>query len=95
MRLTALLLGLVCVACGVARIVAPDGTVAECRAFGQAHAVACVHGYAHDSTTAAFVLGDCCDVHGGALSPQTDTMMASIISAIVSAAVTIAAHGGF
>lgn len=81
--------------CATSHVLRPDGTVLDCAAFGQSHAMACAPGSDRGSVSGAFVVGTCCDAHGGAISPQTDTMMTAILSAAVSAAVTIAAHGGF
>jgi len=85
------LLALVLLAsCAVARVRMADGAHCEVIAISQTHARCCAEPGTMTSVGGAFT-GPCAEADGGSMS----TTFASVLAALISAAVTVAAHGGF
>jgi len=76
--------------CAVARVRMADGAHCEVVAISQTHARCCAEPGTMTSVGGAFT-GACAEADGGSMS----TTFATVLAALISAAVTIAAHGGF
>jgi len=89
-RVLALLCLSLLLGCAVARVRMADGSHCEVVAISQTHARCCAAFGTMSSVGGAFT-GPCAEADGGSMS----TTFASVLAALISAAITIAAHGGF